>query len=252
MVSEEIVEEEEFHDVGEGQVEAIEEDDDDLAVVSGVSFELVGGGSTTARGDPEPMDVVEGDPNKAKSSGTSSGKAGKSSSASASAGATPPMLKSKSKAKPEKKAMPKLKVVDEGHGNDSVDKSSTHRFSRWLRTWFGPDNMIGVPNRIVDYDGRLSAISHSMSDYLRGHRLFHRRPSPEIRRSDLSMDFKALVRHLQGDFPHLREQEGSPHGGQELTNAAIQGAGQWDVIRHTSLDSCAHPSHPREQKFPRP
>ena len=57
------------------------------------------------------------------------------------------------------------------------------------------------------------------------------------------MDFKALVPHLQGDFPHLREQEGSLHGGQELTNAAIQGAGQWD---------CAHPSHPRAQKFPRP
>ena len=46
-----------------------------------------------------------------------------------------------------------------------------------------------------------------MSDYLRGHRMFHRRPSPEIRRSDLSMDFFSLVRHLQGDFPHLKEQE---------------------------------------------
>ena len=55
-----------------------------------------------------------------------------------------------------------------------------------------PDNMAGVPNR--------SAISHSMSDYLRGHRMFHRRPSPEIRRSNLSIDFNSLVRHLQGDY----------------------------------------------------
>jgi hypothetical protein len=37
--------------------------------------------------------------------------------------------------------------------------------------------------------------------------IWNDRPSPEIRRSDLSMEFKALVRHLQGDFPHLREQE---------------------------------------------
>ena len=59
--------------------------------------------------------------------------------------------------------------------------------------------MIGVPERRVDF-GRLSSISHAMSDYLRGHRLFHRRPLPEIRRSDLSMDFRALVRHLQGDL----------------------------------------------------
>ena len=66
--------------------------------------------------------------------------------------------------------------------------------------------MAGVPVRKVDY-GRLGSISHAMSDYLRGHRMFHRRPSPEIRRTDLSMDFKALVRHLQGDFVHLREEE---------------------------------------------
>ena len=170
------------------EVEAIEEDGDDIAVVSGISFEVVGG----CTGDPEPMDVYEEDLNKAKSSGIFSGKAGKSSSASASAGATPPMLKSKSKAKPEKKAMPKLKVVDEGHGpsRQEFDTSILSPGSRVDRA----GQHVGVPIRKVDY-GRLSAISHSMSEYLRGHRLFHRRPSPEIRRSDLSMD---LVRHLQG------------------------------------------------------
>lgn len=153
--------------------------------------------SEAAQGDPEPMDVDEEDLNKAKSSGTFSGKAGKSSSASASAGATPPMLKSKSKAKPEKKAMPKLKVVDEGHGPSRQEFDTSIFTSAQDLVWIEPDNMVGVLIRKVDY-GRLSAISHSMSEYLRGHRLFHRRPSPEIRRSDLSMDLKALVRHLQG------------------------------------------------------
>lgn len=58
VASEEIVEEEAVHHVEEGEVEAIEEDDDDLAVISGIaSFGLVGGESTTARGDPEPMDI---------------------------------------------------------------------------------------------------------------------------------------------------------------------------------------------------
>ena len=103
--------------------------------------------------------------------------------------------------------MPKrLKVVDEGHG-PSAEQFDTSKFATAQDlVWIEPDNMAGVPVRKVDY-GRLSSISHAMSDYLRGHRLFHRRPSPEIRRTDLSMDFKALVRHLQGDFAHLREEE---------------------------------------------
>lgn len=79
-----------------------------------------------------------------------------------------------------------------------VIKNSTRRNSRQPKTWSG-SSQATWPDRRVD-SGRLSAISHSMSDYLKD-RLFHRRPSPEIRRSDLSMDFKALVWHLQGDLP---------------------------------------------------
>ena len=132
------------------------------------------------------------------------GKAGKSSANAASVGATPPMIKSRTKR--EKKAMPKLKVVNEGHGPSRQEFDTSAFTSAQDLVWTEPGSMVGIPSRRVDC-GRLSAISHSMSDYLRGHRLFHRRHSPEIRRSDLSMDFKALVRHLQGDFPHLRERE---------------------------------------------
>ena len=102
--------------------------------------------------------------------------------------------------------MAKLKVVNEGHGPSRQEFDTSAFTSAQDLVWTEPGSMVGIPSRRVDC-GRLSAISHSMSDYLRGHRLFHRRHSPEIRRSDLSMDFKALVRHLQGDFPHLRERE---------------------------------------------
>ena len=203
----EIVEEEEFHDVDEGQAEGIDDDDDDdMAVISKVSSMQSAG--KDAQGDLEPMDVDEKGDKMAQSS--SSVKTWKTDISSvASAGATPsdPTSKLKPKAKPAKKAMPKrLKVVDEGHG-PSAEQFDTSKFTTAQDlVWIEPDNMVGVPVRKVDY-GRLSSISHAMSDYLRGHRMFHRRPSPEIRRTDLSMDFKALVRHLQGDFAHLREEE---------------------------------------------
>ena len=92
--------------------------------------------------------------------------------------------KLKPKTKPAKKAMPKqkLKVVDEGHGPRSQEFDTSKFTSAQDLVWIEPDNMAGVPMRRVDY-GRLSSISHAMSDYLRGHRMFHRRPSPEIRRN---------------------------------------------------------------------
>ena len=206
MASLEVVEEEEFHDVEEGQVEAIDDDDDDdMAVINKVSS--MQADKSDAQGDPDPMDVDE-QGNKMVQS-TSSVKTWRTDTSAATAGASSsdPSTKLKPKSKPKVKAMPKrLKVVDEGHG-PSAEQFDTSKFaSAQDLVWIEPDNMAGVPVRKVDY-GRLSSISHAMSDYLRGHRLFHRRPSPEIRRTDLSMDFKALVRHLQGDFAHLREEE---------------------------------------------
>ena len=140
--------------------------------------------------------------------------AGQSSAKSASAGATPPTSKSKPKKKampkPEKKAMPRVQRTGEVHGprhNPKKEQFDTSVFtSAQDLAWLEPENMVGIPGRNVE-GGRLGAISHAMSDYLRGHRLFYRRPSPDIRRSDLSMDFQSLIRHLQGDFPHLKEQE---------------------------------------------
>ncbi|CAL1170847.1 unnamed protein product [Cladocopium goreaui] len=231
VASVEVVDEEELHDVEEGQAEAIDDDDDDdMAVIDKVSS--MQAEKSDARGDPEPMDVDDQGNKMVQSTAsaktwktemaqssssaktwktdmaqsTSSAKTWRTdTTAAASAGATPP--DPTSKLKPKKKAMPKrLKVVDEGHG-PSAEQFDTSKFaSAQDLVWIEPDNMAGVPVRKVDY-GRLSSISHAMSDYLRGHRLFHRRPSPEIRRTDLSMDFKALVRHLQGDFAHLREEE---------------------------------------------
>ena len=164
--------------------------------VSGISsFGLAGGKRYCTGGPGAYMDVD-----------AETGKAGKSSANAASVGATPPMIKSRPKTKREKKAMPKLKVVNEGHGPSRQEFDTSAFTSAQDLVWTEPGSMVGIPSGRVDC-GRLSAISHSMSDYLRGHRLFHRRHSPEIRRSDLSMDFKALVRHLQGDFPHLRERE---------------------------------------------
>ena len=199
MVSVEV--EEEFQDADEGQAEAfIDDDDDDLAVVG--SFELVQDeAEPSARGDPVPMDVDD------------ESTAGQSSSKSASAGAAPPTSKSKPKKKampkPEKKAMPKMQKTGEVHGprhNPKKEQFDTTVFtSAQDLAWLEPENMAGIPGRNVE--GGRHAISHAMSDYLRGHRLFHRRPSPDIRRSDLSMDFQSLIRHLQGDFPHLKEQE---------------------------------------------
>ncbi|CAL1138042.1 unnamed protein product, partial [Cladocopium goreaui] len=231
VASVEIVDEEEFHDAEEGQAEPIDDDDDDdMAVIDKVSS--MQASKSDARGDPEPMDVDDQGNKMVQSTAsaktwktemaqssssaktwktemaqsTSSAKTWRTdTTAAASAGATPP--DPTSKLKPKKKAMPKrLKVVDEGHV-PSAEQFDTSKFaSAQDLVWIEPDNMAGVPVRKVDY-GRLGSISHAMSDYLRGHRMFHRRPSPEIRRTDLSMDFKALVRHLQGDFAHLREEE---------------------------------------------
>ncbi|CAL1131539.1 unnamed protein product [Cladocopium goreaui] len=231
VASVEIVDEEEFHDAEEGQAEQIDDDDDDdMAVIDKVSS--MQASKSDARGDPEPMEVDDQGNKMVQSTAsaktwktemaqssssaktwktdmgqsTSSAKTWRTdTTAAASAGATPP--DPTAKLKPKKKAMPKrLKVVDEGHG-PSAEQFDTSKFATAQDlVWIEPDNMAGVPVRKVDY-GRLSSISHAMSDYLRGHRLFHRRPSPEIRRTDLSMDFKALVRHLQGDFAHLREEE---------------------------------------------
>ncbi|CAL1157497.1 unnamed protein product [Cladocopium goreaui] len=231
VASVEIVDEEEFHDAEEGQAEPIDDDDDDdMAVIDKVSS--MQASKSDARGDPEPMDVDDQGNKMVQSTAsaktwktemaqssssaktwktdmaqsTSSAKTWRTdTTAAASAGATP--SDPTSKLKPKKKAMPKrLKVVDEGHG-PSAEQFDTSKFaSAQDLVWIEPDNMAGVPVRKVDY-GRLGSISHAMSDYLRGHRMFHRRPSPEIRRTDLSMDFKALVRHLQGDFAHLREEE---------------------------------------------
>ncbi|CAL1173822.1 unnamed protein product [Cladocopium goreaui] len=231
VASVEIVDEEEFHDAEEGQAEPIDDDDDDdMAVIDKVSS--MQASKSDARGDPEPMDVDDQGNKMVQSTAsaktwktemaqssssaktwktdmaqsTSSAKTWRTdTTAAASAGATP--SDPTSKLKPKKKAMPKrLKVVDAGHG-PSAEQFDTSKFaSAQDLVWIEPDNMAGVPVRKVDY-GRLGSISHAMSDYLRGHRMFHRRPSPEIRRTDLSMDFKALVRHLQGDFAHLREEE---------------------------------------------
>ena len=231
VASVEIVDEEEFHDAEEGQAEPIDDDDDDdMAVIDKVSS--MQASKSDARGDPEPMDVDDQGNKMVQSTAsaktwktemaqssssaktwktemaqsTSSAKTWRTdTTAAASAGATP--SDPTSKLKPKKKAMPKrLKVVDEGHG-PSAEQFDTSKFATAQDlVWIEPDNMAGVPVRKVDY-GRLGSISHAMSDYLRGHRLFHRRPSPEIRRTDLSMDFRALVRHLQGDFAHLREEE---------------------------------------------
>ena len=179
VVSEEVIEvEEDFQDADEGQSEAFDDDDDDLAVVG--SFELIqDDAEPSARGDPVPMEVDDESRGiKAKS------KAGQSSSKSASGGATPQALKSKPKVEPEKKAMPKMKKT--GEEFDTSVFSSAQDL-----VWLEPENMVGIPSRNVE-GGRLGSISHAMSEYLRGHRLFHRRPSPDIRRNDLSMDFQSL------------------------------------------------------------
>ncbi|CAL1170385.1 unnamed protein product [Cladocopium goreaui] len=211
VASVEIVDEEEFHDAEEGQAEPIDDDDDDdMAVIDKVSS--MQASKSDARGDPEPMDVDDQGNKMVQSTAsaktwktemaqssssaktwktdmaqsTSSAKTWRTdTTAAASAGATP--SDPTSKLKPKKKAMPKrLKVVDEGHG-PSAEQFDTSKFaSAQDLVWIEPDNMAGVPVRKVDYG---------------------RRPSPEIRRTDLSMDFKALVRHLQGDFAHLREEE---------------------------------------------
>ena len=58
VASLEVVEEEEFHDVEEGQAEAIDDDDDDdMAVIDKVSS--MQAEKSDARGDPEPMEVDE-------------------------------------------------------------------------------------------------------------------------------------------------------------------------------------------------
>ena len=184
VASVEIVDEEEFHDVEEGEVEGIDDDDDDdHAVIDKVSMlQASNKEDTVARGDPEPMDVDE--ENKPQSSVmSSSAKTWRTdTSDAASAGATPsPASKLKPKTKPAKKAMPKprLKVVDEGHG-PRYEQFDTSKFANAQDlVWIEPDNMAGVPVRKVDY-GRLSSISHAMSDYFRGHRMFHRRPGALI------------------------------------------------------------------------
>ncbi|CAL1151709.1 unnamed protein product, partial [Cladocopium goreaui] len=195
VASVEIVDEEEFHDAEEGQAEPIDDDDDDdMAVIDKVSS--MQASKSDARGDPEPMDVDDQGNKMVQSTAsaktwktemaqssssaktwktemaqsTSSAKTWRTdTTAAASAGATPP--DPTSKLKPKKKAMPKrLKVVDEGHG-PSAEQFDTSKFATAQDlVWIEPDNMAGVPVRKVDYG-----------------------------RTDLSMDFKALVRHLQGE-----------------------------------------------------
>ena len=70
--------------------------------------------------------------------------------------------------------------------------------------WVDPDKMGGVPIRNVE-GGRYSAISRAMTSYLRGHRMGQ--SSPDISKSDLSMDFSSLVRALLDDIPHVKESE---------------------------------------------
>ena len=83
--------------------------------------------------------------------------------------------------------------------------------------------------------------------------MFHRRPSPEIRRSDLSMDFNSLIRHLQGDFPHLKEQEVlMVDGGEELAHETISHPGvqplpPWKF----AVDTGAYQGNPRPRSVPR-
>jgi hypothetical protein len=107
VASLEIVEEEEFHDVDEGQAEGIDDDnDDDMAVISKVSS--MQGSKSDARGDPEPMDVDEQGNKMAQS--TSSVKTWRTdTSSAASAGATPPdpTSKLKPKTKPARRPCPR-------------------------------------------------------------------------------------------------------------------------------------------------
>ena len=195
--------------------------------------------SEAAQGDPEPMDVYEEDLNKAKSSGIFSGKAGKSSSASASAGATPPMLKSKSKAKPEKKAMPKLKVVDEGHGpsRQEFDTSILSPGSRVDRA--------GQHGRGAHQEGRLRQIECHLSLHVGVPPWASTFPSSTVARD-------SQVGPLDGPCP-------APAGTSHTEVFMVVrkspmrrfNPGQWNVIRHTSLDSGAHQSHPGAQKLSR-
>ncbi|CAL1159046.1 unnamed protein product [Cladocopium goreaui] len=181
VASVEIVDEEEFHDAEEGQAEPIDDDDDDdMAVIDKVSS--MQASKSDARGDPEPMDVDDQGNKMVQSTAsaktwktemaqsTSSAKTWRTdTTAAASAGATPP--DPTSKLKPKKKAMPKrLKVVDEGHGPSAEQFDMSKFATAQDLVWIEPDNMAGVPVRKVDYG-----------------------------RTDLSMDFKALVRHLQGE-----------------------------------------------------
>ena len=199
VVSEEVIEVDEgFQDADEGQAEAFDDDDDDLAVVG--SFKVIKDDGPTARGDPVPMDVdSESKDTKGKS------KAGQSSSKSVSHASV-------------HEVEAQGQTGEEGHAEAQAqedwrsawtEEGGIRHLGVFLRSGScldcEPDNMIGIPSRNVE-GGRLGSISHAMSDYLRGHRLFHRRPSPDIRRS-VSMDFRSLVRHLQGDFPHLKDRK---------------------------------------------
>ena len=167
--------------------------------------------SEAAQGDPEPMDVYEEDLNKAKSSGIFSGKAGKSSSASASAGATPPMLKSKSKAKPEKKAMPKLKVVDEGHGpsRQEFDTSILSPGSRVDRA--------GQHGRGAHQEGRLRQIECHLSLHVGVPPWASTFPSSTVARDSQVGPLDGPLSGTCREFPHR-----GLHGCQKIPHEEVQ------------------------------
>ena len=141
VASVEIIEEEEFHDVDEGQAEGIDDDDDDdMAVISKISsLDAFGSKDADARVDPEPMDVDDQGNRMVKSTGTSSVKKWKTSSPSAPAGAVPsgPTDKLKPKAKPAKRPCPSRSSRLLTKATDHGTRSSTRRSSHLPRIWSG-------------------------------------------------------------------------------------------------------------------
>eukprot|EP00435_Cladocopium_sp_Y103_P023367 s819_g5.t1 len=114
--------------------------------------------------------------------------------------------------KPEAKKMPRshhTAAAPESQLSEQVKKKLEEAKERLEdAVWLDPRDLDSrIPYKRIEGNGRLRAISHKMSFYLRGHALADDLPSPEMNFNDLSMDWNKLREYLDTKVWNVKDWE---------------------------------------------
>eukprot|EP00435_Cladocopium_sp_Y103_P009439 s1446_g2.t1 len=221
-------------DVDEGQTadkEAMDVDKTDVAeatevnqpkpeeVVAGTEETKVDEPKTTDEEKPESKDVIT-----IPDDDTSSQLAGRPAvsepepSAPAAKDDKPTEEKSKAAESVEKEKKPEAKKMPRSHHTAAAPESQlSEQVKQKLEeakerledaVWLDPRDLDSrIPYKRIEGNGRLRAISHKMSFYLRGHALADELPSPEMNFNDLSMDWNKLREYLDTKVWNVKDWE---------------------------------------------